>query len=151
MKELEDEITLVITSLMRQSLSTNRLSKVWKNVWLTPIFKKGARHDPSNYRPVLMTSVICRLMEQILCTHGRRNLATHCILTPANHGFRSATHVNAKSLSIHDLKQGDLGHHMDIGILVFSQVFDTCDVCIKRYSFICTCFVFTVNMNTLQI
>ncbi len=39
--------------------------KPWKEAWVAPIFKMGARNDPLNYRPVSLTCIICKLMEHV--------------------------------------------------------------------------------------
>jgi hypothetical protein len=33
--------------------------------YITPLFKKGSRHDPDNYRPIALTATMCKLMESI--------------------------------------------------------------------------------------
>jgi hypothetical protein len=38
----------------------------WKLANVTPIFKKGKRSDPGNYRPVSLTSVCCQILESII-------------------------------------------------------------------------------------
>ena len=38
----------------------------WKDAIVVPIFKKGVKSEPSNYRPVSLTSVVCKLMERIV-------------------------------------------------------------------------------------
>jgi len=38
----------------------------WRDANVTPIFKKGAKSSPSNYRPVSLTSVSCRVMESLI-------------------------------------------------------------------------------------
>ena len=36
---------------------------------VVPIFKKGNRCKPDNYRPASLTSVVCKLMESLLRDH----------------------------------------------------------------------------------
>ncbi len=38
----------------------------WKEANVTPIYKKGTKSSPGNYRPVSLTSISCKLMESIL-------------------------------------------------------------------------------------
>ena len=34
----------------------------WKETNITPLFKKGSRNKPENYRPVSLTLVVCKLL-----------------------------------------------------------------------------------------
>ena len=38
----------------------------WKRAIVSPIFKKGARNRAENYRPVSLTSILCKLMESFV-------------------------------------------------------------------------------------
>ena len=44
----------------------NQLPADWKSGYITAIFKKGNKSDQSNYRPISLTSVICKIMESII-------------------------------------------------------------------------------------
>ena len=83
------ELAPAITHIFNQSLNTGILPVDWKNANISPIFKKGNKHDPSNYRPVSLTSVCCKTLEHIICRHILSHLQHHKILTPLQHGFRS--------------------------------------------------------------
>ena len=37
-----------------------------KKANVTPIFKKGCRSDRKNYRPVSLTSIICKILESFV-------------------------------------------------------------------------------------
>ena len=41
----------------------------WKEAKITPLFKKGSRSKPDNYRPVSLTSVVCKLLETLIRDH----------------------------------------------------------------------------------
>jgi hypothetical protein len=40
--------------------------KLWKEGNITALFKKGDKTEPGNYRPVSLTSVICKTMEKLV-------------------------------------------------------------------------------------
>ena len=41
----------------------------WKEANIIPLFKKGPRYKSKNYRPVSLTSVICKLLERLIKDH----------------------------------------------------------------------------------
>jgi hypothetical protein len=52
--------------------------------------KKGDKHTASNYRPVSLTCVCCKLLEHIICRHILKHLENNRILTSLQYGFRSS-------------------------------------------------------------
>ena len=52
------------------------------------ILKKGSKCDASNYRPISLTSVLCKLCEHILHSTVLTHIASHKILSDEPHGFR---------------------------------------------------------------
>ena len=127
LKELATELAPVLTTLFRQSLQTGELPSSWLTAWIAPVFKKGARNEPENYRPVSLTCVSCKLLEHILCTHLRRHMDTHGILTRFNHGFRRKHSCESQLLvTTHDLySRMDKKEEVDMAVLDFSKAFDT--------------------------
>lgn len=61
----------------------------WKHAYVTPIQKKPPFSDPSNYRPVSITSIFCRIFEKIVKKVVVRHLDEYNVLSPHQHGFRS--------------------------------------------------------------
>ena len=49
LKTLSRSLAPSLTEIFRQSVSTGELPSDWTMAWITPIFKKGSRSDPSNY------------------------------------------------------------------------------------------------------
>ncbi|KXJ16368.1 RNA-directed DNA polymerase from mobile element jockey [Exaiptasia diaphana] len=66
LKETAGEIKGMVSFLCNQSYKTGELPKDWSNANIVPVFKKGAQHDPANYRPVSLTVVLCKLMEHVI-------------------------------------------------------------------------------------
>ena len=55
-----DELTKPIYELFCDSLSSGEVPKDWKLANVTPIYKSGARVLSKNYRPISLTSQICK-------------------------------------------------------------------------------------------
>ena len=66
LQELEEEAVLVLCIIFKKSMMMREVPSDWHRANVTPIFKKGAKTDPGNYRPVSVTSVCCKLMESII-------------------------------------------------------------------------------------
>ena len=120
------EIAPVLTKIFQASYDQGKLPTDWKHATITPVFKKGSRSDPSNYRPISLTSVCCKLLEQILKSSISDHLETHNILTPQQHGFRQLRSCESQLiLTIDDFaKCLDLHGQIDAISLDFSKAFD---------------------------
>ena len=52
LQELEDVVAKALTLIFRESLESGVVPENWRRSNVTPIFKKGAKTEPGNYRPV---------------------------------------------------------------------------------------------------
>ena len=86
--EAADEIAPAITLLFQASLNQWNTPTTWRKALVVQIFRKGSKSDASNYRPISLTSVLCKLCEHILHSTILTHLASHKILSDAQHGFR---------------------------------------------------------------
>ena len=77
-----------LSIIFEKSLETGTLPDAWKKANICPIFKKGKRASPSNYRPVSLTSPTCKLMERIIRDRITRYLDQNGLISGDQHGFR---------------------------------------------------------------
>ena len=52
--------------IFRKSVAEGVVPQEWKRANITPLFKKGSRSDPGNYRPVSLTSHVGKILEAIV-------------------------------------------------------------------------------------
>ena len=62
----------------------------WKLAHIFPIPKNGDKSDPSNYRPIAITSLISKTMETIITKQLLAFLETNSLLSNHQYGFRQA-------------------------------------------------------------
>ena len=75
LKNIGDLIALPLSIIFQKSLDEGILPRDWLKACVTAIFKKGEKSLPENYRPVSITSIICKLMESIV----RDKLVAHMV------------------------------------------------------------------------
>ena len=56
LKELSSQIAPILTKIVRMSLETGEIPDDWRTANVSPIFKKGQKYNPANYRPVSLTN-----------------------------------------------------------------------------------------------
>ncbi|KFO79755.1 RNA-directed DNA polymerase from mobile element jockey, partial [Cuculus canorus] len=66
LRELVDVLAKPLSIIFQRSWLTGEVPLDWRLADVVPIYKKGQREDPGNYRPVSLTSVPGKVMEQVI-------------------------------------------------------------------------------------
>ena len=126
LKELREEITPVIQLLFQKSLSPIIYPQTGKKANVSPVFKKGTKSDPANYRPISLTCILCKVMEHIIASKLTQHFNQYNILYDLQHGFRERRSCETQLIQlVEDLgRQLVDGKPVDLVLLDFSKAFD---------------------------
>ena len=126
LRELRSEIAPIIQLIFERSLATGEVPSDWTKANVSPIFKKGDKSDPANYRPISLTCVLCKVMEHIIASNLTKHLNKHNILYDLQHGFRQKRSCETQLIQlVEDLgRQLIQGKQTDLVLLDFSKAFD---------------------------
>ena len=102
------------------------MPRKWRAADISPIFKKGAKYDTANYRPVSLTSVTCEVLEHIIAKHLMTNLEENNLLTDTQHGFRTKRSCETQIMNFtQELVSGFAeGQQYDVNVMDFSKACD---------------------------
>ena len=81
LKELSSELSRPLTLLFNKTMFSGMIPSSWKVAEVRPIFKKGSKTSPGNYRPVSLTSIICELFESFVRSALDRHLVSNSYLS----------------------------------------------------------------------
>ena len=123
LKEVKEAISKPLCAIFNLSLRTGKVVSEWKSANVTPLFKKGDKSNHSNYRPISLTSVVCKLMESILRDKIVEFLEKNNIIRDSQHGFRNRRSCLTNLLDfLHDIyEMYEEGRAVDIIYLDFQR------------------------------
>ena len=96
-----------------------------------PVYKKGNKKDPGNYRPVSLTCICSKIMEHIIYSCMFDHLNHFQALRDEQHGFRRHRSCETQLIStVHDLAQClNQRGQCDVLLLDFCKAFDKVPHC----------------------
>ncbi|GAB0209450.1 mitochondrial enolase superfamily member 1 [Grus japonensis] len=104
-----------------------RCLKDWRKANVTPVFKKGKKEDPGNYRSVSLTSIPGKVMEQLILGVINKHVEEKVVIGSGQHGFTKGKSCLTNPIAFYDGMTGwvDEGRAVDVVCLDFSKAFDT--------------------------
>jgi len=71
LKQLSTAVSPILTVIFNKSLHSGEVPEDWRKANVAPIFKKGARHNAENYRPISLTCIASKIMKHSNKTHNK--------------------------------------------------------------------------------
>ena len=87
LKELASELSIPLTMLFNKSIKDGKIPDKWKLQEVRPIFKKGSKQQAGNYRPVSLTSVVCKVFEGFIRDAMYSHFISNNLLSTKQFGF----------------------------------------------------------------
>lgn len=125
-KECNKIFSKIFCLIFNKSLGEGVLPIQWKQANIKALFKKGKRTSCSNYRPVSLTSIICKIFESLIRDKLLVFLESNSLLSKYQHGFRSGHSCLTQLLEIMEDFTDFYDQHVsfDCIYLDFSKAFD---------------------------
>ena len=127
LKNCAESVCKPLTAIFRRSMEDETLPNDWKKANVCPIFKKGKRNEPENYRPVSLTSVVCKVMESIIKRQMVEYLTSNAFFEGCQHGFVKGRSTLTNLLETFEAwtRILDEGFGVDVAYLDYRKAFDT--------------------------
>ncbi|GAB0208405.1 mitochondrial enolase superfamily member 1 [Grus japonensis] len=127
LRELADVIAMPLSIIFERSWRTGEVPEDWRKANVTPVFKKGRKEDPGNYRPVSLTSIPGKVMEQLILGAINKHVEEKKVIGSGQHGFTKGKSCLTNVIAFYDGMTSwvDEGRAVDVVYLNFSKAFDT--------------------------
>lgn len=125
--EIRHTLAKPLTALFQLSIKSGFIPQDWKDADVVPLHKKGSKCKCENYRPISLTSIICKLFESIVKEAIIEHLNKNELIRDNQHGFMQGRSCLTNLLDFFEYITCELdgGNNVDIIYLDFSKAFDT--------------------------
>ena len=126
LKGVACEISEPLAILYNKSVTERILPQEWKRANITPLFKRGSRSEPGNYRLTSLTSYLGKILQAIIKDDILHHLTVHSLINDSQHGFLAKRSCLTNLLEILEYvtKAVDHGKPVDVIYPDFQKAFD---------------------------
>ena len=116
-----------LSKLFNQSIHSGKFPQILKLARITPLYKKGPKHDVNNYRPISQLNIFSKIFEKIMKIYLVEFLNTNEIINKAQFGFQKGKSTQHALMRFSKMLYENLRVGKSIlSIFVdFSKAFDT--------------------------
>ena len=134
-KKLANSLCEPLAIMFNLFMCNGCVPSVWKQAYVTPIFKKGLSSSSENYRPISLTCIASKVFETTIRKDMLTFFEVNNVINKDQHGFLSK-HSTCTNLieTINDWSLNVInGHSTRVAYIDFAKAFDT--VCHSKLIF----------------
>ena len=126
LKETHASINVYLKHIFDCSMQSGEVVEDWRSSCVVPLFKKGRKDIISNYRPVALTSVCCKILESIIKDHLLEYFLKNNLFAKYQFGFLPSRSTTLQMLGFLDVltKAVDVGNEVDVIYTDLEKAFD---------------------------
>ena len=87
LKNVCNEVDEPLNIIFTKSMESGQILLDWKRANVSPVFKKGKRSSPTNYRPISLTSHVSKVMESIIRDAIMKHMSKYELIRESQHGL----------------------------------------------------------------
>ena len=124
--DMADALGKPLSIIYNKLMEEGYVPSIWRMANVCPIFKKGTKGDPANYRPVSLTCVVGKVMESLIRDKIVEHLEKYSLIRASQHGFMAGRSTTTNMLVYMETltRLMDEGHAVDVLYLDFSKAFN---------------------------
>ena len=118
-----------VQHIINISILTEAVPSCFKQARVLPLFKKGSKLDPGNYRPVSILNVLSKVLERAVHARLSEYLSKRDLLFGNQSGFRSSFSTDTCLIGLSDFVRSEMGSGRLVGLVMLDlrKAFDTVD------------------------
>jgi len=127
LRELVDVIAEPLSIIFERSWRTGEVPEHRRKANVNPVFKEVRKKDPGNYRLVSLTSILGKMMEQLILEVIIKQVEEKKVIRSSQHGFTKGKSCLTNLIAFYDGMTYwiDEGRAVDVVYLDFSKAFNT--------------------------
>ncbi|GAB0178662.1 mitochondrial enolase superfamily member 1 [Grus japonensis] len=127
LRQLAGVIARPLSIIFEKSWRTGEVSEDWQKANVALVLKKGKKEDPGNYRPVSLTSIPGKMMEQLILGVISKHVEEKKVMGSDQHGFTKGKSCLTNLIAFYDGMTGWVveGRAVNVVYLDLSKAFDT--------------------------
>ena len=137
-KENSRLLAIPLAFILNQSLNDGNFPNRLKSARVIPIYKKGAKSDMNNFRPISILNIFSKIFEKVMKYYLVKFLCDNSILSPRQFGFQKGKSTEDALIEFSKKLYSEIDNSNNVlSIFIdFSKAFDTVphDLLIKKWS-----------------